>query len=31
MLEFDKAALIYSAHRERWDLSSFKDEAGEYV
>ena len=31
MLEFDDAAITYSSHRERWDLSSFKDEDGDHI
>ena len=31
MLKFDRTAVIYSAHRERWTLSSFKDENGEHI
>jgi len=31
MLDHDKAAIIYSSHRERWNLSSFKDETGGHI
>jgi hypothetical protein len=29
MLEFDSTAITYTSHRERWHLSSFKDENGD--
>jgi hypothetical protein len=31
MLEFDSTPITYTAHRESWDLSSFKDENGEPI